>query len=75
MNIRLIAAAFAAALASGTAGAATITFEDAAMPNEQAYTGPGGGRYWAGAVPPPLGTVRTAFCLNDADPARSRPPT
>lgn len=72
MNIRLIAAAFAAALASGTAGAATITFEDAAMPNEQAYTGPGGGRYWAGAVPPPLGTVAASFTSGGAAFANQR---
>ncbi len=72
MNIRLIPAAFAAALASGTAGAATITFEDAAMPNEQAYTGPGGGRYWGGAVPPPLGTVAASFTSGGAAFANQR---
>lgn len=72
MNIRLIAAAFAAALASGTAGAAAITFEDAAMPNEEAYTGPGGGRYWAGAVPPPLGSIAASFTSGGAAFANQR---
>lgn len=72
MNNRLIAAAFAAALASGAAGAATITFEDASMPNEQAYAGPGGGRYWAGAVPPPLGSIAASFTSGGAAFANQR---
>ncbi len=72
MNNRLIAAAFAAALASGAAGAATITFEDVSMPNEQAYAGPGGGRYWAGAVPPPLGSIAASFTSGGAAFANQR---
>ena len=72
MTNRLIAAAFVAALASGAAGAATITFEDVAMPNEQAYAGPGGGRYWAGAVPPPLGSIAASFTSGGATFANQR---
>ncbi len=46
--------------------AATINFEDVAMPNEQVYAGPGGGRYWSGLVPPADGTVDSSFVSGGA---------
>jgi hypothetical protein len=49
-----------------TLQAATITLEDVAMPNEQAYAGPGGGRYWAGLVPPANASIDSQFASGSA---------
>lgn len=50
--------------AASTSHAATITFEDVAMPNEQAYAG--GGRYWSGLVPAPFAVLDGAFVSGSA---------
>ena len=54
------------ALASNSASAATINFEDVGMANEQVYGGPGGGRYWAGLVPPANGSIDSSFVSGGA---------
>ena len=54
------------ALASNSVHAATIDFEDVEMINEQAYGGPGGGRYWSGLVPPTDGSINSSYVSRDA---------
>ena len=55
-----------AALCGAQVHAATSGFEDVSMPNEIAYEGPGGGRYWTGAEPPPFGTIESSFSSGSA---------
>jgi hypothetical protein len=60
----LLPVALALACAAPFGHAATIDFEDVAMPNEQAYAG--GGRYWAGGIAPPFGILDSAFVSGGA---------
>ena len=41
--------------------AAVSTFEGISLSNEQAYTGPGGGRYWSGLMPPVNDSINSSF--------------
>lgn len=55
-----------ATLAAQAAGAATIDFENVVMVNEQAYGGPGGGRYWSGLRPPSDGSINSSYSAGGA---------
>ena len=53
--------------------ASVVTFEGVGpLPNEQMYTGPGGGRYWNGLEPPSGGTVNSSFTIGPATFLNSR---
>ncbi len=55
-----------ATLAAQAADAATIDFENVVMVNEQAYGGPGGGRYWSGLQPPSDGSINSSYSAGGA---------
>ena len=55
-----------ATLAAQAAAAATIDFEDVVTLNEQAYGGPGGGRYWSGLQPPSDGSINSSYTSGGA---------
>ena len=55
-----------ATLAAQAAAAATIDFEDVVTLNEQAYGGPGGGRYWSGLQPPSDGSINSSYISGGA---------
>ncbi len=59
-------AAWTGLAAVPAAHAALVSFEDVVMPNEQSYSGPGGGRYWSGLVPPANGQVDSQFVSGNA---------